>query len=188
MDFSVDATFGAFARTTAETCQANNEKIRLKMDGSSQNIRIVMRTDLQYAGQTSGNLIELSTAWFGQHPEDQGAIVHEMAHVHQGYAGVTVPSWLVEGIADSIRYWSGYANSWSYAHCTDASPHYTSGYWCSAAFLDYVEKTYDGQLIPKLNGQIRNGQYGDAWFQTDTGKTEDQLWAECQQADCKQTG
>jgi len=176
------------ARSAAETCQANNAKIRTKLDSSNlETIRIVFRTDIQNAGQTLGNLIELSTTWFGQHPDDQGAIVHEIAHVHQGYAGNGIPSWLVEGMADYVRYWAGYANGWSYAHCETASPHYTSGYWCSAAFLNYVEKTYDNQLIPKLNHELREGTYSEGWFQTDTGKNIGQLWTECQAADCKST-
>ena len=179
----------AFARAAAETCQANNEKIRIKMESdNTQTITIVLRSDMQNAGQTSGNLIELSTAWFSQHPDDQGAIVHEMGHVHQGYTGGNQPFWIVEGIADYVRYWAGYANSWSYAHCANGSPHYTSGYWCSAAFLNYVEKTYDSQLLPKLNRDVRNGQYADTWFQNATGKTADQLWTECQQTDCKLIG
>ncbi|MBI2445869.1 hypothetical protein HYV43_05775 [Candidatus Micrarchaeota archaeon] len=189
VDFSTDTGQASFAQAAAETCQANNEKIRLKMESSNtQTIRIVLRSDMQYAGQTSGNLIELSTTWFTEHPEDQGAIVHEMAHVHQGYTGTNPPFWLVEGIADYVRYWSGYANSWSYAHCASGSAHYTSGYWCSAAFLNYVEKTYDAQLIPKLNRDLRSGQYAGSWFQDDTTQTADQLWTECLQADCRSTG
>ncbi|MBI4862922.1 MAG: hypothetical protein HY815_22070 [Candidatus Riflebacteria bacterium] len=56
-----------------------------------------------YPGVTDGNVVTLSYPWFCSHKDD-GAIIHEFAHVLQGrmrYDDET--SWLVEGLADCIR-------------------------------------------------------------------------------------
>jgi hypothetical protein len=53
---------------------------------------------------TSGARITGSAAFFKQHPDDFGAMIHETVHVVQGYRLPGNPGWLVEGIADYIRF------------------------------------------------------------------------------------
>ena len=187
VDFSAAPNLADEAQKAAETCEDNAAKIKRKMQSDNHEIiQIKFQQGMQYAGQTTGNLIELSAAYFARQPDDLGAIVHEMAHVYQGYPSGQ-PSWLTEGIADYIRYWAGYNNSWSYAHCAAALPNYTSGYWCSAAFLQFVEEKYDSNLIPQLNAALRQNKYDDKLFQEYAGKPVDQLWQECRQNNCKTT-
>ncbi len=149
----------------------------------ASSVTIVFKKDLQSPGSTSGSVISLSVNWFIQHPDDLGAIIHEIAHVAQAYPPGQ-PSWLVEGIADYIRYWAGFKNESSYPHCGAGCPHYTSGYWCAAAFLQFVERVYSKDLIPFLQANLSNGTYNDSLFQVLTGKPLPQLWEESKKADC----
>jgi hypothetical protein len=53
--------------------------------------------------ETSGTTITLNRKWFTQHPDDSGAIVHEMVHAFQQIPGGTVPDKRVEAFADALR-------------------------------------------------------------------------------------
>jgi hypothetical protein len=136
-----------------------------------------------YTTFASGSII-ISIPYLHSQPNDMGLVVHELTHVVQGYANVTVPSWIVEGMADYMRFDLGYSTSWSYQHC-DAKSRYTSGYNCAAAFLKYIQINYMSYLIKDLHNTIRAGKYTSVFFSGNTGKTLDQLYAECLNAECK---
>lgn len=176
--------FDALAKTIVQLCQDNYLKIAQKLNNDKFQLPISMSFSNTQggAGTTSGSNIVLSSAWFTQHPDDMGAIIHEMTHTVQAYPSY-FPSWLIEGIADYIRYWMGYQSNTSYAHCV-AGKNYTSGYWCSAAFLQYLEKTYDKDIVTKLDAVLREGNYNDSLFTTYTGKDLPTLWNECRSKDC----
>lgn len=188
VDFSESPQMAAFAKALPSLCESNYPKIKRKLITDSfrppGRVKLVFRENLQYPAQALGDQIELSSRWFTDHPDDLGAIVHELVHVVQSYPPGQ-PSWVVEGIADYIRYWRGYQSATSYAHCAPGSDHYTSGYWCSAAFLKFVEKKYDGKIIARLNKALRENRYADALFEDSTGKSLEQLWQECRKKECK---
>jgi hypothetical protein len=102
-----------------------------------------------------------------------------MAHVAQRYAPGAPGHW-TEGIADYVRYTLGYTNSWSYPHCAAQFPHYTSGYWCTSAFLMHVEAKYGSKVVLQLNSALRQRGYSDDFFEKATGKKIDDLWADFQ--------
>ena len=185
VDFSEAPQMEKFAGKVARLCDNEFPKIQQKLNTSifNSSLLLVFKKDQPAPGLTSGSVISLSSNWFNQHPEDLGAIVHEMAHVVQGYPPGQ-PSWLTEGIADYIRYSLGYKTSWSYPHCGQGSPHYTSGYWCSAAFLQFIERVYDKDIINKLNTALKNNRYHDSLFQEYTGKSLPELWEESKDVEC----
>lgn len=187
VDYREAPNLGFFATEVAALCEDNYPGIKQKLagDGLQPPYRMVFKQEQDNPGQTQESVIYLSSDWFTEHPEDLGAIIHEMAHAVQGYPAGQ-PFWLTEGIADYIRYWLGYQTDWSYPHCGIGSEHYTSGYWCSAAFLIYIEKTYDQNIIAELNSVLRAGSYQDSFFENHTGKALENLWQECQQSDCVQ--
>lgn len=196
VDWSLTPEMKGFALKLPLLCDANYPPIKKKLFDDDfvppKAIRIVFKNDLCdekgencYPAVTLGSEIRLSAKWFKEHPDDLGAIVHEMAHVAQSYPGSAEPGWLREGIADYIRYWRGYRNEWSYAHCGQSSPRYDSGYWCTAAFLQFVEKQYDRQIIPRLNRTMRKNEYHDEFFLLNTTKSIEELWTECLEADCR---
>jgi hypothetical protein len=174
-----------FAAKAAQVGEKYYPLVYQKLYGitTSAQLTMVFKNDLSFPGITYGSVINLSIKWFTEHPDDLGAIVHEIAHVAQAYPAGQ-PAWLVEGIADYIRYWAGFKNSWSYPHCGLGSPHYTSGYWCSAAFLQFVERVYDKTILMYLNAALRNNSYNDSLFQSYTNKSLAQLWEESKNAEC----
>jgi len=177
-----------YAMKVAKICEENFPKIKekLKNENTSPPLKIIFKKDLNYAGQVEGRVIYLSSSWFQENPDDFGAIIHEMAHFFQQYPSPE-PIWLTEGIADYIRYYLGFESPWSYPHCGPGSEHYTSGYWCSAAFLKYVERVYDPDIITKLDKVLRERSYKDSLFEVYTGKSLEKLWVEAQKAECKET-
>ena len=121
----------------------------------------------------------------------EDVLVHEMAHVAQKYYRPIIGKWLVydmeppkawlEGIADYVSFKLGYTNSWHCPECTSAYPHYRDGYSCGGAFLLFVERQYDPQIVPILNTLLRRGGYSDKFFSERTGKDLASLWTEFQQ-------
>ena len=125
--------------------------------------------------------------------EAVGALVHEMVHVVQQYKGGNNPSWLVEGMADYIR-WFKYEPQ---SHGADIvwmrkqknfTPHYDGSYRISANFLNWVTEKYDKQIVLKLNTAMREGKYSDDLWKTYTGKSLQDLGAEWKADIDKQLG
>ncbi len=186
VDYSDFIGMESFARRVAKLCEENYPKIKQTLPGNEKlqpPYQIIFRQKQTNPGETWGSTIYLSSEWFTVHPDDLGAIIHEMAHVVQGYPAGP-PFWLVEGMGDYVRYKLGYQNSWSYPHCGAGSESYNSGYWCGAAFLMFIEKNYDKGIIAELNTDSRENKYSDSLFQLYTGKTIESLWQECRQFDC----
>lgn len=122
-------------------------------------------TKIQIAA-TGGNTITFNRAWIDAHPEDTGTVVHELTHVIQSYKGRN-PGWLVEGIADYIRWWC-----WEKRHPlpNPARFKYTNSYQDAAAFLYWAEKQYNKDLVRKLNQHCRENSYKDELFKELTGR------------------
>ena len=184
VDYKEALTLDELSKKIVKLCQDNYQKIEQKLGNDKIKLPFNIRfnSSLTAPANASGSDIALSTSYFTQHPDDMGAIIHEMAHTVQAYPSGE-PFWLIEGIADYVRYWMGYQSVTSYAHCPPGK-NYTSGYWCSAAFLEYLEKTYDKDIVTKLDAVLRSGSYNDSLFITYTGKDLPQLWSECKNKDC----
>ncbi len=114
-----------------------------------ETIRLVMKKELAAPGVTSGATIEVSAKWINDHPDDFGLVIHELTHVIQAYPPGTQPGWLVEGVADYIRYW----------RFEPEKPHgpigakssYRDGYGTTAAFLAWLVDKYDHRIIRRLD-------------------------------------
>jgi hypothetical protein len=139
--------------------------------------------------------------------EAVGAVIHELVHVVQQYGRARRaegerraegapgapgtegqrppegqrrqrnPSYLVEGLADWIR-WFNFEPEKLRPHPNAERAKYTDSYRTTAHFLDYVVQKYDKDLIRKLNTLMREGKYDDAWWKQTTGKTLEELGAE----------
>ncbi|MEX2014902.1 MAG: basic secretory protein-like protein [Candidatus Saccharimonadales bacterium] len=131
--------------------------------------------------------------------EIRGVLLHELAHVTQGYG--TIPDseklaemlgdlrgdgmyqFVTEGGADYVA--SGFRNVGSSSreqrlHCMYGGwDVYTSGYSCGAALLAYINDKYSNNLIKKLNRSIHSGGYTDSFFSDLTGKDINTLFNEC---------
>jgi len=125
-----------------------------------------------------GNRIVGSAKYYTDHQDDVGSMIHEMTHVIQSYKNC--PSWLVEGIADWIRYYQ-YEPSRRIPSKQRSSDSYNMGYGTSAYFLQYIiDNTPQWQapnnMVYWANKDCREGYYNDSMWPRMTGKTLDQLW------------
>jgi hypothetical protein len=124
---------------------------------------------------TRGTRIVCAAAWFKAHPDDQGAVIHELAHVVQQYRGGGNPGWLVEGVADYIR-WIKYEPEAKRPRPDPRRAKYTDSYRTTAAFLEYVAAAHEHEVVVRLNQAMRQGRYRPELWKEYTGKTVDELW------------
>ena len=141
---------------------------------------------------TAGTQVVANARWIeqqlarGPHNEAVGALVHEAVHVVQQYGhrpgGNDVPGWLTEGIADYIRWWKFEPASMRRpvaARGRRGRPaSYRDGYQTTAAFLEFVAKRHDREIVVELNAAARDGRYTPELWKKYTGKTVDELWVE----------
>jgi hypothetical protein len=142
----------------------------LGSDGYRPPARIVLTITGRYRGVsgTSGNRILGSAEHFRGHRRDVGAIVHETAHVAQGYRIGPRPPWLVEGICDYVRFFRWEPGN--LGRIDPATARYDRGYRVTAAFLAYLVEKYDKDLVRHLNRALREGRYEEDLFRRLTGK------------------
>jgi hypothetical protein len=150
----------------------------LPSEGYEPPRRFTIRFSPAYRGvaATGGSRVTCAPAWFRRNLEGEakGAVVHELVHVVQQYGrgrrrnpdARRPPGWLVEGIADYIR-WFLYEPQSRGAEITQRNierARHDASYRISANFLNWVTNHYDRELVPKLNAALRDGRYNeDLW-------------------------
>jgi hypothetical protein len=137
----------------------------------------IRKSDRGIAG-TSGGRITVSSGWIEKHPEDIGCVYHELVHVIQNYRGAG-PGWLVEGIADYLRWaiYEGKPQDWF--PFTDKPQGYKDSYRVAGGFFLWLETDVCPGIVNKLNTALRRRTYTDeAWFEKETGHKIDALWAD----------
>lgn len=107
---------------------------------------------------------------------DFGMTIHELCHVVQNYVqSRNSPSWLVEGIADWMR-WENWEPVNKRRRVDPLRAKYTNGYSDTARFLTWMGATHDKDIVRKLNAALRVGKYSDAMFKDAGGKEIAELW------------
>jgi hypothetical protein len=138
---------------------------------------------------TSGTRVEANANWLKREIDGEavGSIIHEAVHVVQQYGqhgGNRTPGWLVEGIADYIRWFKFEPQShgadivWIRQRGKNFSPRYDGGYRDTANFLNWVSEKYDADIIRQLNAALREGKYDTGLWEKFTSKTIEELDAE----------
>jgi hypothetical protein len=90
------------------------------------------------------------------------------------------PGWLVEGIADYIR-WFLYEPQAQGAEITRhniARAQFDSSYRVTGNFLNWVTQNHEQEIVRKLNAAAREGKYDEKLWRDLTGKTLQELGAE----------
>jgi hypothetical protein len=162
----------------------------LPSDGFQPRTNVTLRFRNDMGGtpaSASGDRINMNSSWFRKElkREARGAVVHEMVHVIQNYGRVRrtdpdatrPPGWLVEGIADYIR-WFLFEPETRGAEITRrnlARANYDASYRITGNFLDWVTKEYDSEIVRRLNAAARDGMYKEQLWVEYTGKTVQQL-------------
>lgn len=126
-------------------------------------------------GRGKGSKITVSSRYIKGHPDDYGLVVHELVHVIQNYPGGQ-PGWIVEGIADYVRFWLCEPEGQPKQIPANAS--YKNSYRITGAFFAWIEKQYKVAIARDLNTALRLNKYKQEIFQEKTGKDLDALWAE----------
>ena len=147
-----------------------------------------------------GNDLSLSLPFFRSQlkGEAKGCVVHEMSHIVQGYGRASAtnphpsptPGWVVEGIADYIR-WFLYEPQSKGAEITKrniANAKYNDSYRTTANFINWVVLTYDKDFLRKINAAARAGTYSEKIWQDSTKKTSAELGQEWHETNAKRLG
>jgi hypothetical protein len=143
---------------------------------------VTFQKDGKGVAYTAGTRVVCAADWFKKNLESEavGAIVHELVHVAQQYRGrgnpaaTRNPGWLVEGVADYIR-WFQYEPESKRPHPNPARAKYTDSYRTTASFLSFVTNQYDDEIVPELNAAMREGKYTEGLWKEYTGKTAEEL-------------
>lgn len=136
-----------------------------------------------------GSTITLNAGWMirEKNREAAGAVVHEMVHIVQAYQGqpgrnrprVRTPGWIVEGIADYVRWflYEPHTNGARLSNRALAAAKHDASYRTSANFIDWVIRNYDtdGVLLKEINAAAREGRYSTDLWEKLTGKKESEL-------------
>ena len=188
VEFTLDVTDAPEMREWAEkvvrVCERQYPMIcdLLASDGNRPptQIRMTFRASYNGVAEAGGGRITGSVKYFKSHPEDVGAMVHETAHCVQNYRARGLPGWLVEGIADYVRFWKFEPGTAGRLNPERAK--FDASYRTSAAFLAFVADKYDSQVVTKLNALMREGKYSVGAWKTLTGKTVEELNQEWRQS------
>jgi hypothetical protein len=181
IEIAVDVTdapeMKEWADKVALLCERHYPMIcdELKSDGFKPRTTISMTLRKNYKGVAAagGGRITGSVSYFQKHPEDMGAMIHETVHCVQSYRTGNNPGWLVEGIADYIRFFK--YEPGKIGKLNPKRARYDGSYRISAAFLAYVTDKYDPQLVRKLNKAMREGEYSPAIWNVLTKKSVQEL-------------
>jgi hypothetical protein len=105
-------------------------------------------------------------------------VIHELVHIVQQYPNSRFKQgWLVEGIADYIRWWR-YEPESPRPRIDPEKSKYTDAYRTTAYFLAWASRKYDMRLVPALDRALRAGEDPMPKFAQYTGKDADALWKE----------
>ncbi|GAB4453848.1 MAG: hypothetical protein OHK0029_07450 [Armatimonadaceae bacterium] len=141
-------------------------------------IRLVFKPNIGAPAYAAGDTITVDSNWITQHPDDFGMMIHELTHIIQAYpGGGNKPGWLVEGIADYVRWWR-YEPEAPRPRINPETAKYTDSYRTTAAFLAWVSFKYDRGLVRQLDSALRQKTYRPEIFTERTGKSLDALWDE----------
>jgi hypothetical protein len=131
--------------------------------------------------------INLNAPWFRKEllREAKGCVVHEMVHIVQGYRrtketnpnAVKTPSWVVEGLADYIRWFLYEPETGGALLSPDRlkQARHDASYRTTANFIDWVARTQDDEILQKMNSAARRGEYSDGLWEEFTGKPVETL-------------
>jgi hypothetical protein len=162
-----------WAEKVARVCERAYPMINeeLKSDGYTppRVVRMALKSSYNGVAMAGRGGITGSVKYFKSRPEDVGAMVHEAVHVVQQYRTRGNPGWLVEGVADYVRFFR--FEPGKIGRISPARARYNASYRVTGAFLAYLVEKYDRDIVRKLNQAMREGEYSEGLFKKYTGKT-----------------
>jgi hypothetical protein len=190
-------TFAREAREVAQKDYSRVASILGETNGAAFSIKFRKAIWIPYEGEGSGRtggrdvrvgigkrtftsyrwrVIELSAERFLARPERLAKTVrHEMAHLFQAYPKGAPVFW-VEGIAEFVAYELG--GEATDCFCDAKFPHFTDGYGCAAAFLQFLRDRQGTNVVGRLHRAFLKGKSAEEFFATETGRAFGDLWKE----------
>ncbi len=177
VDVSAAVEMKGWAENVARVCERQYPIIceELTSVGFTPRSIINLKMDPNYNGvaEAGGGNIRGSVKYFKANEKDVGAFVHETVHCVQSYRGRGNPGWLVEGIADYIRFFKFEPGTLRKLKPEQAK--FNGSYRTTAQFLEFVSTKYDKEIVKKLNAKMREGKYKEELWKDLTGKTAAEL-------------
>jgi Peptidase of plants and bacteria len=161
----------AWAVVTAELCRKWYPVVCATLGAEAPphriSLKIVPKLDPGKGAHAEETTITVSVESILRNPSDYGSMIHELTHIVQGYTygwfrnrGI---GWLVEGIADYVRFYV-YEVDPTLGGIRPGASRYSDGYRSTACFLDYIVRTYDRNFVKKLHRTLRAGNMSNAVF------------------------
>ena len=179
VDYSKAPECEAFAKKAKTIAEEWYPRINEILNGKDKKLpydKVVLSFEpMDGVANTSGNHIRIAADWIKKEPNDYGMVIHEMTHVVQNYHGGVF--WATEGIADYVRYERYEPGKQKWKIDPDKSS-YRQGYGIAGAFLAWLEKNKDREIIQKLNAALHDGSYKPQLFQKYCGAGIGDLWTE----------
>jgi len=180
-DYSLAPDLGSWAQQAVEIAEKSYPMIARELNSPGylppNHVHIWFNTDYNGVAATGGEVIEISPTYVRAHKDDFGMVVHELTHAVQHYTHGDNPGWLVEGIADWIRFYK-YEPQVPRPRINPARAKYSDAYRTTAAFLAYAEEKYDRRLVWQLNEAMREATYSPDIWRKYTGKEPGDIWTE----------
>lgn len=142
-----------------------------------QTINLKLQNSEEGIAYADSNNIVVSSHWIKKHPNDIGLIVHEAVHVVQFYPEFE-PGWITEGIADYIRWYLYEEKPLDWFPKGEKEKGYEAAYQTTGGFFLWIMENKNSDLILKLNETMKTASYQATIFETLTGSSLDELWAE----------
>ncbi len=137
-------------------------------------MKLVFKSEMEGIAFASGNTVTISAKWITDHPDDFGMVIHEMTHVIQQYRR-RQPSWMVEGVADYIRFYQFEPNA-PRPRIHPQRSSYRDSYRTTAAFFAWLVETQDSEFVRKLNARLRTQRCNEAVIEELLGQSVDDAW------------
>ena len=167
----------AWTEATARLCEQWYDALYDELPSDNfqptDRVTLTMKKDYNGVAAAGGGRITGSTKYFEAHRDDQGAFIHETVHILQNYRSRRNPGWLVEGVADYVRFFVYEPGKAGPVNPRRAK--YDASYRTTAAFLDYLARTHDREIVKKLDRAMREGTYDKALFEQLCGKPVEAL-------------
>jgi hypothetical protein len=146
---------------------------------TSREITLVFKRGMNVPAYCSGSEVSINIDWLKRHPEDIALLTHELTHTVQHY-GRQRAGWLVEGIADYARnlYGPKVQPGWALPAKLTARQNYKDGYRTTGRVLLWLDEKHTG-LVDKVHRRLQSREFTIGDFQEFTGRSVDDLWAEC---------
>jgi hypothetical protein len=169
----------AFADVATKLIVEWTPKVHEILDGgdaplADRTVKVTFRP-MDGVAHAKGGEIVISSEWVTKKaPEDYGMVIHELVHVLQDYRRGS-EFWVTEGIADYVRY-EQYEPGKQKWRLQPGQSSYRQGYGIAGAFLGWLAREKDPEIVRKLNAACRAGQYQPELFEQWCGASVDALW------------